>query len=77
MSKNKPRVGMIYSENAHHSLESKNLAHYLCGLLVNSGWSIVYMVPFAKDGPVAEIQNKRISFIPPNESRPIELPVSF
>lgn len=48
---NRACVGIIYSHSKDQSNESKLLAHYLCGLLVSSGYCRVYLIglPTGKD----------------------------
>lgn len=71
------KVAIVYSDNISQSSESKNLAHYFCGLLSTSGYADVVMIPFSSDGPIADLPNKRISYVPPGSTKPVEVPVSF
>lgn len=71
------KVAIVYSENENSSSESKNLAHYLCGLLSASGFAQIYMLPYNASGPISDLtSNRRIIFYPPNSSKPMEVPVS-
>jgi hypothetical protein len=72
------RVAIIYSENVHFSSESKNLAHYLCGLLSASGYAQIVMIPYSAEGPISDLPSAtRIVYFPPHKNRPVEVPVSF
>lgn len=80
MSKVLPKVGIIYSESSKTSNESKYFAHYLCGNLVATKYAILNMIGMQSDGaPTAQSLpvNKRISFIPPRQTKAIEIPVIF
>lgn len=70
------KVAIIYSDEQRQSSESRNLAHYLCGLLSTSGYAQIVMIPFSSEGPIADLSSRRISYIPPKQSKPIEVPVS-
>jgi hypothetical protein len=70
------RVGIVYSEDERQSAESRNLAHYFCGLLSAKGFVDVIMIPFSPNGPVVDFPSKRIHYIPPGEQKPKEVPVS-
>jgi len=64
---NRPRVGIIYSDSTKESNESKYLAQYLCGQLVNTGYANVYMIGLTPDGMPGSLQSgstKRISYMP-------------
>jgi hypothetical protein len=69
-------VGIVYSESEHLSNESKNLAFYLCGLLSSQGHSNVYLVGYRQDGQPGDVSYKRISYIPRDKKKPVEVPVS-
>jgi len=70
------KVAIIYSENHRDSSESKNMAHYLCGLLSASGYAQIFMLPYNAQGPVSDLSsNRRILYIPPNGTKPAEVPV--
>lgn len=69
------KVAIIYSENEHQSLESKHLAFYLCGLLSQSGYAQIVMIPYCTEGPSSELLSQRISYIPPGKAKPLEVPV--
>lgn len=76
----KANVGLLYSESHTQSSESKNLAHYIAGLLATSGYVNVFLIPLQSDGaPVNQLPNRRISYFVSNSSikKPIEVPVSF
>jgi hypothetical protein len=73
-----PRVGVIYTESAEASAESRSLAHYVGGLLASTGYADVRLVGMCPDGsPVAELPapSKKISIVKPGERKPTELPV--
>ena len=64
---NRPRCGIVYSDSMKESNESKYLAQYLCGQLVNTGYANVYMVGLTPDGVPSSVQSgstKRISYMP-------------
>ena len=71
------RVAIVYSDNERSSAESRNLAHYLCGLLTETGYADVVMVPYSPNGPVVDFPSKRILYIPPGEQKPKEVPVRY
>lgn len=73
----KPRVAILYSDSEKQSLESKNLAHYLCGLLSKSGYAQMYMVPFNPTDSAKIPTNNKVRYISPKSSQPLEVPVSF
>jgi len=61
----RPDVSIVYSESTGHSSESKNLAHYLCGLLANAGYSNLFLIGLdaRTGGPTMELaQSKRILY---------------
>ena len=75
----KPKVGIIYSDVNNDSNESKNLAFYLCGHLVSTGYAEVVLVSHNNDNSYDNNLNKlRISYIPGGDIRakPIEAPSS-
>lgn len=72
----KPRVAIIYSESEKQSLESKNLAHYLCGMLSKSGYAQMYMVPFNPSDSAKVPSNNKVRYISSKSSQPAEVPVS-
>eukprot|EP01039_Chlorochromonas_danica_P000075 gene75-82_t len=77
MSKKVGNVGIIYSENVHYSSESKNLAHYLCGLLSASGYAQIFMIPYSSEGPISDISpNKRVFYKHPRNDKLLEIPAS-
>lgn len=76
MSKNKAKVAIIYSSNDKQSLESRNLAFYLCGLLCRGGWAHCVMVPHCPDGPVSSLPNDKVLVLPTRQLKPVEAPVS-
>lgn len=71
------RVAIVYSDTERHSAESRNLAHYFCGLLSSSGYADIVMVPYSPDGPVSDLPTRRIAYIPPGQQKPREVPVSW
>lgn len=78
MSKNggkKAKVAIIYSDNDRSSLESRNLAFYLCGLLVKGGWAHCVMIPYSQNGPSHSIPSSKITLIPMKLAKPMEVPV--
>jgi hypothetical protein len=82
-SNNKPhkvqkvgKVAIVYSDTERHSAESRNLAHYFCGLLSSSGYADIVMVPYSPDGPVSDLPSRRILYIPPGQQKPRDVPVS-
>lgn len=78
MSKKVGNVGIIYSENVHYSSESKNLAHYLCGLLSASGYAQIFMIPYSSEGPISDISpNKRVLYKHPRNDKLLEIPVCY
>ena len=70
------KVAIVYSDDEAESAESRNLAHYFCGLLSASGYSDIFMVPYSSQGPVRELATRRIMYIPPFRNKPLEVPVS-
>ena len=75
----KPKVGIIYSDVNNDSNESKNLAFYLCGHLVSTGYSEVVLVSHNIDNSYDNNLNKsRINYIPGGNinAKPIEAPSS-
>lgn len=74
-SGSKAKVAIIYSDNDKESLESRNLAFYLCGLLVKGGWGHCVMIPFGPDGPRQIVTSSKISIIPMKLVKPLEVPV--
>lgn len=71
------KVAIIFSDNEHESNESKYLAHYFCGLLSNSGFASITMIPYNKENSIPDLNYRRISYIPPNHTKPFEVPVSI
>lgn len=73
--RNKPKVGIVYSQTDKFSCESMNLAYYLSGLLSKSGYSDIYMISYESDATqYSTVNSKRIKYIPPRESIPKEVP---
>lgn len=74
-----PSVGIIYSDNAATSLESKNSAYYFAGMLATSGYSNIYLVG-AEQTNISSIGkfNERLFYCQPGYAltTPIEAPVS-
>jgi hypothetical protein len=71
----KPVVGIIYSDGESISSESKNLAYYLSGSLVSTGYTTVNLVGLQKGGNPCDLQKQHralskgaISFLPPDKS---------
>ena len=61
----RPDVAIVYSESSSHSGESYNLAHYLCGLLAEAGFSNLFMIGIDAHtgGPALQLApSKRILF---------------
>lgn len=75
-TKQRPRVGIVYSESSDGSNESKNLAHYLCGCLSTTGHATMVMVGLTPSGsPVGVLPSNRIQFIPCGKSKAVDVPV--
>lgn len=72
----KAKVAIIYSDNDRSSLESRNLAFYLCGLLVKGGWGHCVMIPYNPNGPSQGVASSKITLIPMKLVKPMEVPVS-
>lgn len=70
------KVAIIYSDDERQSAESRNLAHYFCGLLSASGYADMIMIPYNPKGPVFDLTTRRIMYIPPFKDKPLEVPVS-
>ena len=75
----KPSVGIIYSDNEYKSLESKNSAYYLAGLLATSGYSDIYLIGLEQinNNNIGKF-NERLYYCTPGYtlSTPVEAPVS-
>ena len=71
------KVAIVYSDTDRNSAESRNLAHYFCGLLSSTGYADIVMVPYCPDGPISDLPNRRVLFIPPGHQKPLEVPVSL
>jgi hypothetical protein len=72
----KPVVGVIYSDGESISNESKNLAFYLSGALLSTGYATVNLVGLQKGGNPCDLQKQHkalskgaISFLPPDKSK--------
>jgi hypothetical protein len=57
----RPDVGIVYSDAAGKSLESQNMAHYLCAVLASTGHAKIHLVPLSDRLPMI---SPRISFYP-------------
>lgn len=79
---NRPDVAIVFSESTAGSSESKNLAHYLCGQLANSGYANTFMIGINGEGGPADIApSRRIVFSPTgydagNKKKQVEIPAS-
>jgi ketopantoate reductase len=75
---------VIYSESTSgNSNESKNLAHYMCGLLSSTGHAIVNMIAMQPEGEETSQaaphlnSGRRLCYLPPgSRGKPIEVPGS-
>lgn len=78
MAKKAGKVAIIYSENVHYSSESKNMAHYLCGLLSSTGYAQIFMLPYSSEGPISDLitSSRKILYYPPHSKKPSEVPAS-
>lgn len=70
------KVGIVYSDDEQQSAESRNLAHYFCGLLSASGYADMIMIPYNTKGPMVNLNKRRVMYIPPFKEKPLEVPVS-
>ena len=77
----KPCVGIIYSDSIDESYESKNLAHYFCGLLASTGYAKINMIALRPDG--SEVSHhelyanssRKIKYFPPSATQPVAIAV--
>lgn len=78
--RNRPDVAIVFSESVVGSNEGKNLAHFLCGLLANSGFANTFMIGINADGGPADIApSRRIIYSPTgydvgDKKKQIEIP---
>jgi len=73
---NRARAAIIYSHNRDSSGESRQLAHYLCGLLASTGYCYVYLVGLDNNNATYEHpSNLRIRYCHKSGGKMIEAPV--
>jgi hypothetical protein len=78
VNKIKPRVGIVFSESATESNESKNLAYYIACSLIVTGHASVFLVGLSSDGNLSNLpDSRRITFLPPRKNKLVEVPVIF
>ena len=75
----KANIGIIFSHSDKFSNESKNLSHYLCGIISSTAFANIFMVPLNPEGlPLENLPSGRIFYHRNNTdafNKPIEIPV--
>ena len=73
----KPQVAIVYSHSSDQSDESKNIAYYLTGMLLATGYCTVQLIGHETDGsPCQYPTNQRILYAPTFGQRCREVAVS-